>query len=427
MTRWTRAAATVLAVAVGWVLGVVAVAVVARWVTSIPSLVVLALAVTALTAGGGAWLAARGLPHRRHFTAITAVSSVVVFAVVGGYLVFRPLPGELSTAATVTPRGVQFWALPTGSELAYRHLAGREPSRSTPVVVIGGGPGEAMVSDATKAAPFHALAQLGFDVYLYDQTGAGLSTRLEDPAGYTVVRHVADLEAIREKLGARQLVLVGASWGGSLSASYLAEHPDRVAKLVLTSPAPMDYAKHPDAGDITAHLPEESRRRARELLPGNTRFLAWYGLGLLNPTAAHELVSDPEADAFFDIFLRIVRPATVCDPSALRATQVTRNGLYTNVFTVRDAAAGAQSSVAQRLRHVEVPTLVLTGRCNYIPWAPTAEYATTLPQATLVCIPDAGHAPELDQPRLYRELLESFLLDEALPLPATPPDRPCHP
>ncbi|MEZ0339169.1 alpha/beta fold hydrolase [Mycobacterium sp. pV006] len=428
MTRWARATATVLAVAVGWILGVVAVGVAARWVSSIPLFVFVALAVVTLTSGGSAWLAARGVSHRCGVAAITAVFSAVVFAAAGAHLVFRPLPSTPpSTVATVEPEQVRFWLLPTGSRLAYRHLPADGPARATPVLVVGGGPGEAVVGDSGKAAPFEPLTRAGFDVYLYDQLGAGLSARLNDAAGYTVARHVADLDATREQIGAEQVILVGASWGASLSASYLAEHPDRIARAILTSPAPMDYARHPEAGDITQHLPERPRRQARDMLPGNTRFLAWYGLGHVNPVAAHRLVPDSEADAFFDTFLSIVRPATVCDPASLPEAQAVGNGLYTNVFTVRDASSGAQSSVAQQLRSTDVPVLVITGECNYIPWEATADYAATLPQTTLVCIPGAGHAPELDRPRLYAELLENFVLDEPLPLPATPTNQPCHP
>ncbi|WP_102145648.1 alpha/beta fold hydrolase [Mycobacterium hubeiense] len=126
-------------------------------------------------------------------------------------------------------------------------------------------------------------------------------------------------------------------------------------------------------------------------------------------------------------FLDMIRPATVCDPAKLPDAYEVGNGLYTNMFTVRDAAAGAQSAVPQRLRSVRTPTLIITGDCNYVPWAPTAEHGVTLPRSTLVCVGDAGHSVELDQPDLYRRLVESFVRDEPLPIPATAPTRPCHP
>ncbi|MEE1805543.1 alpha/beta fold hydrolase [Streptomyces sp. BE133] len=80
------------------------------------------------------------------------------------------------------------------------------------------------------------LAADGFEVYSYDQLGAGRSTRLRDITGYTVARQVADLDAIRRTLGADRIVIVGQSWGGSLAAQYLAAHSRHVAKAVFTSP-----------------------------------------------------------------------------------------------------------------------------------------------------------------------------------------------
>jgi proline iminopeptidase len=32
------------------------------------------------------------------------------------------------------------------------------------------------------------------------------------------------------------MILVGGSWGGTLAAHYLAAHPDRVEKVVFSSP-----------------------------------------------------------------------------------------------------------------------------------------------------------------------------------------------
>lgn len=428
MRRLLRVGVIMIIVVFGWLAGIVAAAVAAVGLADVRALVAIGLGGCLLVTGALAWLTARAVRHRRSYTMITALGTALVLAIVGALVLVPPLPSvRPADPSPAVPDGVPSWDLITGSRLAYRHLTAAGQARPTPVIIIGGGPGEAIVSDPAKAEPFAGLAALGFDTYLYDQLGAGLSARLADPAGYTVARHIADLDAIRHHLGAEQLILVGASWGGSLIAGYLAAHPTRVARAVLTSPAPMDYARWPDSGDVTARLPDGPRQQARALLPEHPRFLTWYALGMINPRAAHDLVPDAEADAFFDTFLELVRPATVCDPGKLHDTAETGNGLYGNVFTGRDAQSGAQSAVPPRLRTVDVPVLIITGECNYIPWAPTAEYATTLPRATLVCLSRAGHAAELDQPELHRRFVHAFLLDRPLPHPPTAPTEPCHP
>lgn len=265
--------------------------------------------------------------------------------------------------------------------------------RSTPIVLVGSGPGEADVADRDQVRFFGRFARLGYDVYAYDQLGAGLSNRLADPAAYTVNRHVADLKAIRTRIGAKRMILMGSSWGGSLVAGYLARYPRHVAKAVLTSPAPMDYGKWQNAGSPASRLPKEQRRAADRLLPGNPRFALWYALGVVNPRTAHGLVSDHEADAYFDHYLDLVRPATVCDPAHLPPGRATGNGFYDNVFTTRSAASGGQVHVPSRLATVHAPTLIVTGGCNYVPWAATRQYATT-----------PGRHPGLLSPRRPRRL-----------------------
>ncbi|GAA4236023.1 pimeloyl-ACP methyl ester carboxylesterase [Streptosporangium album] len=59
------------------------------------------------------------------------------------------------------------------------------------------------------------------------------------------LRDAADLEAIRRVLRADKLILVGRSWGGSLTARYLAAHPRHVAKAVFVSPGALREGAYP--------------------------------------------------------------------------------------------------------------------------------------------------------------------------------------
>src|SRR5260370_17716343 len=104
--------------------------------------------------------------------------------------------------------------------------------------MVGGGPGEEDVADTSQTQFFGQLAREGYDVYFYDQIGSGLSARLADPGQYTLARQVADLEAIRARIGAQQVILMGASWGGTLVATYMATYPHNVAQAVLPAPPP---------------------------------------------------------------------------------------------------------------------------------------------------------------------------------------------
>jgi pimeloyl-ACP methyl ester carboxylesterase len=292
---------------------------------------------------------------------------------------------------------------------------------------VGGGPGEEDVADTSQTQFFGQLARLGYDVYFYDQIGSGLSARLADPGQYTLARHVADLEAIRAHIGVQQVILMGASWGGTLVATYMATYPHHVAKAIFTSPAPINEAEWSDEGSITSRLSAAAQQQYHQMLFETPRFAAWYLLGRINPQAAHSLVSDREADAFFNTFLQLISQATVCDPAHLPKGQAQGNGFYDNIFTTTDAQT-RHGNVNPRtlLASNHTPTLILTGACNYIKWAVTWQYKTTLPNSTLLYFPHAGHVIYLDQPGLYLASLRAFLLGTPLPLQlwttAQPPD-----
>jgi proline iminopeptidase len=73
-------------------------------------------------------------------------------------------------------------------------------------------------------------------IVTYDQRGTGGSTVTD--GDYSTDAHVADLEQLREHLGAERLHLFGHSWGGMLAQLYATAHVDSVASLFLCSPTP---------------------------------------------------------------------------------------------------------------------------------------------------------------------------------------------
>src|SRR3989449_2275652 len=100
------------------------------------------------------------------------------------------------------------------------------------VVVLHGGPG----ASHDYLLPQYDLLAQGRSLLYYDQRGGGQSLVSRDtPVGWR--EHVADLEAIRAQLGVERLTVCGYSWGGLLAVLYFIEHPERVERLALVSPA----------------------------------------------------------------------------------------------------------------------------------------------------------------------------------------------
>ncbi len=392
-------------------------------VTDAPVLFVPAAPVAfGLVAAGTGVLATRGLEARRRRRWIVRIAGAAgVVAVAGVASLFVPLGDPVIPAAAVP--GQVFWELPTGSRIAYVKIPAAGTRREAPIIFLHGGPGVPMMAE--DAGFFGRLAQDGYDVYVYDQVGAGLSARLDDPTQYTIARHVADLEAIRQVIGADRVILIGHSWGGTVAATYLADHPDRVEKIVFSSPGAVYWPDMGTAGTgmIGRLMPDQRWQVISGLLP--PRALIAYALVQVNPRAAHAFVSDRELDARYDVLLARSAPGMYCDVLEPPAEEEVHGlGFYANQVP-QSASATRPVDPRPALKGVQTPALVLKGSCDYIPWRITAEYRDTLPNAQMVYLPGAGHQAYQEQPDLYLSAVRAFLRDEPLPVePYTGQDPP---
>lgn len=406
-----RRAAAVLVIVLGVVAGLAAGGLMIALAASVVPLPVVFLGAGAVTLLVASVLVVRlalvvgGGRHRGWRPALVSGAAwTVLVGVAFGLLFLRPFP---EMAHQPVPAGVRFWKLDDGSRLAYvtspATTAVRKP---TPVVFLHGGPGT-----PGEGLPFGTaeLNAAGYDVYSYDQIGAGRSTRLDDVTGYTVARNVADLEAVRKQVGADQMVLIGQSWGGSLAAQYLAAHPDRVAKVAFTSPGEIWPEAHPDTevspwGKLTG----ADRERYDELV-SSPRFLLQALLLSSNPQAAHRLVGDAESDARMHEIALTGRDLGGCPGGPPGEGEVHQNpqGFYTNQLTNADFDAIADPRPV--LREIRTPALVLRAECDYVPWIDTREYRDTLPEATLVYIPGAGHGITGEAGPAYLRAILAFL------------------
>ena len=97
-----------------------------------------------------------------------------------------------------------------------------------PVLFLHGGPG-------AGCEPYHRqfFDPEKYRIVLFDQRGTGRSTPHAELIENTTQELVADIEAIREKLGIERWVVFGGSWGSTLALVYAQTHPDRVLGLIL--------------------------------------------------------------------------------------------------------------------------------------------------------------------------------------------------
>jgi proline iminopeptidase len=114
----------------------------------------------------------------------------------------------------------------------YWDVRGRPDGK--PALVVHGGPG----------APSEGMTRLldpsVYRIVVLHQRNCGRSTpSAADPSTdlstNTTGALVADMEQVREHLGIDRWLLLGASWGVTLSLAYAVAHPDRASELVLVA------------------------------------------------------------------------------------------------------------------------------------------------------------------------------------------------
>lgn len=332
---------------------------------------------------------------------VAGVTTLLAVAIAAG-TVFVPI--DYGFTADPPPAETEFWDLPSGSRIAYLHAQPTGASNGETLIFLHGGPGtpgEGLPPGADQ------LAALGYEVYAYDQLGSGRSTRLDDITGYTVARQVDDLEQIRQHLGAAQLVLVGRSWGASLTAQYIARHPERVASAVFISPGPIWPAAHDgETSDPWATLPAEAHARFDDLL-STPRVITATLLAGFSPNAAHQLMGDTEADALLHASAVIGKDAGVCAGDTTGIPHNNPQGFWVNQITSEDF--GSVPDPRPRLTGLSIPTLVIRGDCDFIARAIADDYVSVFANSRLAPISGAGHAVWSQAPAAYLDALLTFL------------------
>ena len=259
----------------------------------------------------------------------------------------------------------------------------RRIGSGSPAVVLHGGPG---AHHDYLLPGFDALARDRELIY-YDQRGGGQSpVPRETPVGWR--EHVADLEELRRQWGLEKLTLIGYSWGGLLAQLYATDHPNRVGRLALVSPAPAWREMR---------LEFERRFAERNLAPvlqQQRAELRTSGLREKNPAEYARRLFELSVSAYF------YDPARARDLTPLRVTGRTQQEVWSSLgdYDLRPALAG-----------LDIPAIVLQGEDDPIPLESTRTVARLL-SAEFHLLPRCGHVPYIEAHEEFVRLLDEFLI-----------------
>ncbi|HEU4700350.1 MAG TPA: alpha/beta fold hydrolase [Gemmatimonadales bacterium] len=264
----------------------------------------------------------------------------------------------------------------------------RRTGEGPAVVVLHGGPG---AHHDYLLPGFDALATAGGGRTLvyYDQRGGGRSAVARDvPVGWR--EQVADLEALREAWGLERLTLAGYSWGALLAMLYAIEHPERVERLALVSPAPAwrEARRRFEA--------EFARRNLDPALQAERQALRESGLREADPEAYQRRLFELSVVPYFH------DPANVHGLTAFRVTGRTQQEVWESLgdYDLRPAL--------RRLGARALPAVVLHGESDPIPLDSATAVAECL-GADFHPLARCGHVPHVEAFERFAAVTRAFL------------------
>lgn len=272
-----------------------------------------------------------------------------------------------------------------------------------PAVFLHGGPGGGLSPNQRRV-----FDPARYDVLLFDQRGCGKSTPFAELEGNTTWDLVADIEKLREMVGADKWLVFGGSWGSTLALAYAQTHPTRVTELILRGIFTLRrwellwYYQHgasllfPDKWEhFVAPIPPEERDdmigayRRRLTSPDpqvrQTAALAWAKwegetITLLpDPTVSNAFYGDEYALAF----------------ARIENHYFVHGGWLEDGQLIRDAG---------KLR--DIPGIIVQGRYDVACPPQTAwDLHRAWPEAEFIMVEGEGHA--LSQPGILHHLIEA--------------------
>lgn len=209
----------------------------------------------------------------------------------------------------------------------------------------------------------------------------GSGTRLSFANGFDA--HVAQLDAVLDRCGVDRFALCGVSYGGWVAVRYAARRPERVSALVLVS-APGPHFSPDDRQRYYVRAP-------RLMLPA----FAVSSRRRLRPELFAAL---PDRQARWR-FLRGQMAAMTRHP-------------ISPARMARRMTLAMLEDFEQDARHVEAPTLIVTGEGGLdrvVPVESTREYLALIPGARSAVFPRTGHIGLVTQPEEWADLVVGFV------------------
>jgi proline iminopeptidase len=275
-----------------------------------------------------------------------------------------------------------------GGKLFYQTFG--KNKAGTPIIVVHGGPG---LDQGYLLPPMLELARNN-QVSFYDQRGSGKSLCFKlDKHHITMDIFIADLEAMRKKLGYEKFILLGHSWGGLLGIKYATLYPERIAALIFMDSAPATASGYTEFINsfnsrieplaLRLHAIQSSDKFKHGDSESITQlFRTLFTAYCYSPNAVEQLVLQFTAESYLD---------------GSKVAEIFDEGYLTDY------------DLKLELQKLQLPVLIIHGDHDVVPLTTAQEIAALIPGAQLVVLENCGHFPFIEKPVELFAALKRFL------------------
>ena len=222
-----------------------------------------------------------------------------------------------------------------------------------------------------------------YQVIRYDMRGYGKSEPVEGEFS-----HLGDFVSLLNELGINEpIVLMGCSMGGGLAMDYTLKHPSKVRALIMVDSGPNELELDVDNPICSKFADAEKAFKAGDL----------------------DLVAEIETQIWFD---GLGRTPDHVNPSMRKLLyEMNRLALSHEVKELGTRLPNTETLAVEELDNLNLPVLIIVGDHDIPFILAAAEYMKDkIINALKVIIEDAAHLPNMDQPLVFRKVVEEFLL-----------------
>ncbi|GAA4301077.1 alpha/beta hydrolase [Nibribacter koreensis] len=281
----------------------------------------------------------------------------------------------------ITLNGIKHWVKVKGSQ-----------HQTTPIVLVHGGPGGNHYVFERTAGP--ELEKFATVIY-YEQRGSGRSQAPSNPEDYALPTLISDLRALQDSLGTPKITLLGYSFGAELSLRYAIAHPDKVEKLILSSPAELSPANMLVQIQGFYSIGDAPLRSGIEKVLKDTTSL----------TQKYNRVWGLANVATVDKFLFVDAAKAQFNRQLWQESKLTNTGLMAKVYLQNNKA-----DLLELAKNHPTPTLLISGLHDKNGGLHTAlGLKQILPNSQHKLYEQSAHFPDIEEPNRYAQDVKAFV------------------